>query len=45
VAALVLGETALLPLLIALTVLIFWKHRANIQRLMAGTEPRVGRKS
>jgi acyl phosphate:glycerol-3-phosphate acyltransferase len=45
VAALVLGETALLPLLIALTVLIFWKHRANIQRLMAGTEPRVGQKS
>jgi acyl phosphate:glycerol-3-phosphate acyltransferase len=45
VAALAFGETALLPLLIALTVLIFWKHRANIQRLFAGTEPRVGQKS
>jgi acyl phosphate:glycerol-3-phosphate acyltransferase len=45
VAALALKQTALLPLLIALTALIFWKHRANLSRLMAGTEPRVGQKS
>jgi acyl phosphate:glycerol-3-phosphate acyltransferase len=45
VAALVLGQTALLPLLIALVILIFWKHRANVSRLFAGTEPRVGQKS
>jgi acyl phosphate:glycerol-3-phosphate acyltransferase len=45
VAALVLGQTALLPLLIALVILIFWKHRANVSRLLAGTEPRVGQKS
>ncbi|HYD38659.1 MAG TPA: glycerol-3-phosphate 1-O-acyltransferase PlsY [Allosphingosinicella sp.] len=25
------------------TLLIFWKHRANIGRLAAGTEPRIGR--
>ena len=25
-----------------LAVLIFWRHRANIQRLLAGTEPRIG---
>lgn len=38
---------AVLPLLIAVTALAFlviWKHRANIARLRAGTEPRVGAK-
>lgn len=38
---------AVLPLLIAVTALAFlviWKHRANITRLRAGTEPRVGAK-
>ncbi|MBY0565406.1 MAG: glycerol-3-phosphate 1-O-acyltransferase PlsY [Hyphomonadaceae bacterium] len=28
----------------ALAVLIFWRHRANIERLRAGTEPRIGAK-
>lgn len=28
-----------------LAVLIFWRHRANISRLIAGTEPRIGDKS
>lgn len=32
------------PLLIV-AVLVFWKHRANIGRLLAGTEPRIGRKT
>jgi glycerol-3-phosphate acyltransferase PlsY len=27
-----------------LAVLIFWRHRANIQRILAGTEPKIGRK-
>lgn len=27
-----------------LAVLIFWRHRGNIQRLIAGTEPRIGDK-
>lgn len=27
-----------------LSVLIFYRHRANIQRLLAGTEPRIGAK-
>ncbi len=30
------------PLLIALGLLLFWKHRENIQRLLSGTEPKVG---
>jgi glycerol-3-phosphate acyltransferase PlsY len=28
----------------ALAVLIYWRHRANIQRILAGTEPRIGSK-
>ena len=26
----------------ALTLLVFWRHRSNIQRLRAGTEPKIG---
>ncbi|WP_300036752.1 glycerol-3-phosphate 1-O-acyltransferase PlsY [uncultured Roseobacter sp.] len=32
-------------LAVLLAVLIFWRHRANIARLRAGTEPRIGQKS
>jgi glycerol-3-phosphate acyltransferase PlsY len=28
----------------ALAVLIYWRHRANIQRIIAGTEPKIGSK-
>lgn len=31
-------------LLLALALLVLWKHRSNIERLMSGTEPRVGQK-
>ena len=30
-------------LLLALALLVVWKHRANIDRLSNGTEPRIGR--
>lgn len=33
-----------LVLFIALTLLIFWRHRGNIARLRAGTEPKIGQK-
>ena len=36
------GRFDLVLLLIALALLVLWKHRANIDRLMQGTEPRVG---
>lgn len=36
------GEMLLLG--IALTLLIFWRHRANISRIRAGTESRIGQK-
>jgi glycerol-3-phosphate acyltransferase PlsY len=41
--ALVLSSTdnALMALLIA--ILVFWRHEANIRRLLAGTEPRIGK--
>lgn len=44
-AALALGQGAIVPLLLVLTLLIIWKHRGNIARLYAGTEPRIGQKS
>ena len=30
---------------VAVSALIFWRHRANIARLLAGTEPRIGTRS
>lgn len=34
----------LVLLLLALALLVLWQHRGNIDRLMNGTEPRIGRK-
>jgi glycerol-3-phosphate acyltransferase PlsY len=39
-----LGAHQLMLLGIALTVLVFFTHRANIDRLRAGTEPKFGGK-
>ena len=44
IAAAFLGQTHLVILLVACSLIVFWKHRENIQRLMAGTEPRIGKK-
>ena len=44
VAALVTGEIAMALLFLGMALLIVWKHRENIGRLMAGTEPKVGGK-
>lgn len=30
---------------VVLTLLVYWRHRANIARLRAGTEPRIGQSS
>jgi glycerol-3-phosphate acyltransferase PlsY len=35
----------LVLLFLALALLVVWKHRGNIERLLDGTEPRIGRKS
>jgi acyl phosphate:glycerol-3-phosphate acyltransferase len=37
-------DTAAIFFCVALAALIFWRHRANITRLRAGTEPRIGAK-
>ncbi|MEG8037986.1 glycerol-3-phosphate 1-O-acyltransferase PlsY [Sphingomonas sp. LR60] len=42
VTAAILGDFDLVPLLMALAAIVLWKHRANIARLVDGTEPRVG---
>lgn len=42
VAAAALGRFDLALLFLGFALLVVWKHRANIERLLAGTEPRVG---
>ncbi|MGB5723205.1 MAG: glycerol-3-phosphate 1-O-acyltransferase PlsY [Parasphingorhabdus sp.] len=42
IAAFVLGEFAMMPMFIGLTLLVLWKHRTNIERLVAGEEPKIG---
>jgi acyl phosphate:glycerol-3-phosphate acyltransferase len=42
VAAAVLGRFDLVLLFLGFAAFVFLKHRANIERLLAGTEPRVG---
>lgn len=44
IAAAYFGRYELVALLVACTLIVFWKHRENIERLMDGTEPRIGRK-
>jgi len=38
------GRVELVMLLLALALIVVWKHRDNIERLLSGTEPRVGSK-
>ena len=39
------GQGQMLFLVVILTVLIYLRHAANIRRLKAGTEPKIGRKT
>jgi acyl phosphate:glycerol-3-phosphate acyltransferase len=41
--AALLGRYEYFPLVLAFALLVVWKHRGNIQRLFAGTEPRIGK--
>ena len=45
VSAAFFGRLDLVPLLLALAAIVLWRHRANIERLLGGTEPRIGAKS
>lgn len=42
---LLFGRIEMTALCFALTLLIFWRHRANLDRLRAGTEPKIGKKT
>jgi glycerol-3-phosphate acyltransferase PlsY len=42
IAAWLLGYPLYIPVLAGIAVLVLWLHRANIVRLRAGTEPRIG---
>ena len=41
IAALV-GASLLFPMFLAFAILVIWKHRDNIRRLIDGTEPQIG---
>ena len=45
VAAALFGRFDLVLLFLMLALILGWKHRENIERLLAGTEPRIGRKT
>lgn len=45
VSAAFFSEFDIVLLLIALALLVLWQHRENIDRLLSGTEPRVGSKN
>jgi acyl phosphate:glycerol-3-phosphate acyltransferase len=40
-----LGHAALAALFAVLTLLLFYMHRENIRRLLAGTEGKIGQKA
>lgn len=42
VAAAAIGRFDLVVLFLIFTLMVLWKHRENIGRLLAGTEPRIG---
>jgi acyl phosphate:glycerol-3-phosphate acyltransferase len=41
-AALYFGRIEIVAMLTAFSLIVFWKHRENIERLMNGEEPRIG---
>ena len=45
IAALAFQFYAFVPVLTAIAALVLWLHRANIRRLLAGEEPKVGSKA
>jgi acyl phosphate:glycerol-3-phosphate acyltransferase len=45
VGAALFGRFDLVLLLLALALIVLWKHRANLERLLSGTEPRIGGKT
>ena len=44
VAAWIMGQQSYVPVLVACSVIVCWKHRENIGRLLNRTEPKIGAK-
>ena len=42
IVAYALGMTGIFPYLVANAALVVWLHRANVGRLVNGTEPKIG---
>jgi acyl phosphate:glycerol-3-phosphate acyltransferase len=38
------GFTGYVPVLVACSLILFWKHKDNIRRLITGSEPKIGQK-
>jgi glycerol-3-phosphate acyltransferase PlsY len=45
VAAFFFQRIDLIPPMLAMALIVLWRHRANIARLLKGTEPKVGKKA
>jgi glycerol-3-phosphate acyltransferase PlsY len=43
ISAAIFGERTFFPMLLGFALLVVWKHRSNLARLRAGTEPRIGK--
>jgi glycerol-3-phosphate acyltransferase PlsY len=41
----VIGGSMIVPIVAIISALIYWKHRENIRRLVAGEETRIGAKA
>ena len=39
------GSSAYLVVSLVASLMVLWRHRSNIERLIAGTEPRIGAKA
>jgi glycerol-3-phosphate acyltransferase PlsY len=45
IVAFAIGQYEMAAVLALMAAIVIWKHRANVARLRAGTEPRIGAKS
>ena len=39
------GSSAFVAVSLVASLMVLWRHRSNIERLLAGTEPKIGQKS
>ena len=39
------GSSAYVVISLVASLMVLWRHRSNIQRLLAGTEPKIGQKA